>query len=227
MSIVIVRCQISSILECVAHHTPQGHSLQALCGQNKQERPGVHARICPLLLTARYVAHHLGLPARQEVGACCSHHPSGQFCKQCCTSCHQVESALGAERGSRYIRGCGVLLQLARATHSPPFLLPWCGRDASSDWGWPAPVCSWGHPAWPLRSQGTYTPPLAPDALAAAACAAIAVPLATLAAAKAALGDDLHVEFHDRRPYVEWVPVSGSSCCAGALEVTPAPASFA
>ncbi len=165
MSIVIVRCQISSILECVAHHTPQGHSLQALCGQNKQERPGVHARICPLLLTARYVAHHLGLPARQEVGACCSHHPSGQFCKQCCTSCHQVESALGAERGSRYIRGCGVLLQLARATHSPPFLLPWCGRDASSDWGWPAPLCSWGHPAWPLRSQGTYTPPWHPTRL--------------------------------------------------------------
>ncbi len=74
---------------------------------------------------------------------------------------------------------------------------------------------------------GNIHSPLAPDALAAAACAAIAVPWATLAAAKSALGDDLHIEFHDRRPYVEWVPVSGRSCCAGALEVTPAPASFA
>ena len=74
---------------------------------------------------------------------------------------------------------------------------------------------------------GNIHSPLAPDALAAAACAATAVPLATLAAAKAVLGDDLHVEFYDMQPYVEWVPVSGRSCCAGAVEVTPAPAGFA
>lgn len=47
----------------------------------------------------------------------------------------------------------------------------------------------------------------------------LAVPTIALALAKAVFKDNLHMEFHDGQLHVEWVPVSGTTCGAEAVEV--------
>ena len=63
------------------------------------------------------------------------------------------------------------------------------------------------------------TLPAPPAWVLQAALAAVSGPLAALAAAKAALADDLHVELHEGQLHVQWVPVSGQACGAEAIQV--------
>ena len=63
------------------------------------------------------------------------------------------------------------------------------------------------------------TLPAPPAWVLPAALAAAAGPLAALAAAKAALADNLHVELHEGQLHVQWVPVSGQTCSAEAIQV--------
>ena len=61
--------------------------------------------------------------------------------------------------------------------------------------------------------------PTPPARVLQAALAAIAAPLAALAAAKAALADDLRIELHEGQLHIQWVPVSGQTCRAEAIQV--------
>ena len=63
------------------------------------------------------------------------------------------------------------------------------------------------------------TLPAPPAWVLPAALAAAAGPLAALAAAKAALADNLHVELHEGQLHIQWVPVSGQTCSAEAIQV--------
>ena len=67
-------------------------------------------------------------------------------------------------------------------------------------------------------SSGAALPP-PPAWVLPAALAATAGPLAALAAAKAALADDLHVELHEGKLHIQRVPVSGQTCSAEAIQV--------
>ena len=63
-----------------------------------------------------------------------------------------------------------------------------------------------------------YLPAL-PVWAVAVASTVLAVPTIALALAKAVFKDNLHMEFHDGQLHVEWVPVSGTTCGAEAVEV--------
>ena len=63
-----------------------------------------------------------------------------------------------------------------------------------------------------------YLPAL-PDWAVAGASTVLAVFTIALALAKAVFTDNLHMEFHDGQLHVEWVPTSGTTCKAEAVEV--------